>query len=190
MLTITDLKVGTIINWNSAPHEVVFAQHSKLGRGGAIMRTKLRNLVNGATVENTFKGNDRLEAADLSYKEAQYLYKNDTPPAGELVFMDNTTFEQVELPSSLLGDKINFLKEGSDVDLVIINGKPSAIRIPIKVDLQVTYTEPGFKGDTQSAALKPAILETGAQIQVPLFIKTGDLIRVDTRTGTYVERVN
>ncbi|MDO8513797.1 MAG: elongation factor P [bacterium] len=185
MLNLANIKVGTIIEFRGSPHEAIFVEHSKQGRGGAILRTKLRNLENGATVENTFKGADKVEEANLSYKKAQFLYKD----SDKLFFMDNKTFDQIELPKSAIGSQAEFLREETAVDLVIINGKVATARIPIKIDLKVTYTEPGYKGNTQSAAFKPATLETGAQIQVPLFISNGELVRVDTRTGTYVERV-
>ena len=185
MLNISDIKVGTIMQFRGAPYEAIFVEHSKQGRGGAILRTKLRNLENGAIIENTFKGADKVDEANLSYKKAQYLYKEDD----KYFFMDNTTFEQTEMTREIIGDPANFLKEEMAVELVVINGKVMNVRIPIKVDLKVTYTEPGYKGNTQSTAFKPATLETGAQIQVPLFIDNEEMIRVDSRTGTYVERV-
>ena len=186
MLTINDLKPGVIITWRNQPYEVIFAEHSKLGRGGAILRTKLKNLVNSAIIEQVFKGADKVEEANVVSKPAQYLYQDQD----NLVFMENASFEQISLSKKFLGEKIKFLKDGAIVDLIYINNQPVSIRLPIKVDLKVTYTEPGFKCNTQSATTKPATLETGAQIQVPLFINNGDLIRVDSRTGSYVERIN
>ena len=185
MLNISDIKVGTIMQFRGSPHEAIFVEHSKQGRGGAILRTKLRNLENGAIIENTFKGADRVDEANLTYKKAQFLYSE----GDKLVFMDNNTFEQSELSKATVGTSANYLKEETSVDLVVINGNVVNARLPIKVDLKVTYTEPGYKGNTQSTAFKPATLETGAEIQVPLFIDNGEMIRVDTRTGTYVERV-
>jgi elongation factor P len=183
MLTINDIKVGTVIDWRGAPHEAIFVEHSKQGRGGAVLRTKLRNLQTGAIIDNTFKGNDRVEGVDLTYRQAQYLYQE----GNKLVFMDNESYEQIELPKEVASS--DFLKEGTNVDLVLVNNKALNVRIPIKSDFEVTYTEPGFKGNTQSSALKPATIETGAQVQVPLFINIGDKIRIDTRNGQYVERV-
>lgn len=171
--------------WRDTPHEAVFVEHSKQGRGGAILRTKLRNLENGAIVDNTFKGADKVDPAELNYRKGQYLYAE----GDNYVFMDNDTFEQTELPSSIIGPSAKFMTEGLPIDLVLINGKVVNARIPVKVDLKVAYTEPGFKGDTQSTALKPATLETGAEIMVPLFIGNNEMIRVNTGTGSYVERV-
>ncbi len=185
MLSISDLKVGRIINWRNQPCEVIFAEHSKLGRGGAILRTKLKNLLTGTIVEQVFKGADKVEEADVTTRPAQYLYHDQD----NLVFMENSTYEQISLPQKLLGEKSRYLQDEATVELIYINHQPVDIRLPIKVDLKITYTEPGYKGDTASATLKPATLETGAQIQVPLFIKQGDLIRIDTRNGNYVERV-
>lgn len=185
MLNISDIKVGTILEFRGAPHEAIFVEHSKQGRGGAILRTKLKNLENGAIIENTFKGADKVDSANLTYKKAQFLYKE----SDKLIFMDNETFEQAPISKTTIGAPADFLKEETLVDLIVINGKVVNVRVPIKIDLKVTYTEPGYKGNTQSTAFKPATLETGAQIQVPLFIDNGEVIRVDTRTGSYVERV-
>lgn len=185
MLNISDIKVGTILQFRGAPYEAIYVEHSKQGRGGAILRTKLKNLENGAIIENTFKGADKVDEANLTYRKAQFLYCE----GNKMIFMDNETFEQSELSKEIVGNPANFLKEETFVDLVILNGKVVNARIPIKVDLQVTYTEPGYKGNTQSTAFKPATLETGVNIQVPLFIDNGAMIRVDSRTGSYVERV-
>ena len=184
MLSINDLKIGTKIIFNNQPMVVVFAQHSKLGRGGGIMRTKLRNLIDGTTIEKTFAGAEKLEPAELETKKAQFLYHDD---AG-YNFMDSSSFEQFSLDKKQLGDIARFLKDGADVDIIYFDGKPINIQLPIKITLEVTYTEPGFRGNTTSNVLKPATLETGAQIQVPIFIKEGDKIVIDTRTGEYVER--
>jgi len=182
MLTINDLNLGTAILFNGQPHIVTWREHAMMGRGGGFVRTKLKNLMNGATVENTFKGNDRIEEADLSRSQAQFLYME----GGDPVFMDNTSFDQFTIPRDQVGDSANFLKEGMTVDVLSYQGRPITVSLPIKVELQVTYTEPGFKGNTASNTTKPATLETGAQIQVPLFINNGDLIRIDTRNGSYV----
>jgi len=184
MLTINDLKIGTKIIYNGEPYTVIFSQHSKLGRGGGIMRTKLRNLISGTILEKTFAGAERIEEAELETKKAQYLY-NDTI---NYHFMDSTNFEQFSLSKNQLQEATKFLKEGSEIDIIYFQGKPINISLSIKIAFEVTYTEPGFKGNTASTVTKPATIETGVQVQVPLFIKTGDKIVIDTRIGEYVER--
>ncbi len=186
MLSINDLKIGSKIIFNDQPMVVVFSQHSKLGRGGGIMRTKLRNLISGTIIEKSFAGAEKLEEAELETKKAQYLY-HDT---NGYYFMDSATFEQFSLAKNQLDKTADFLKEGGEVDIVYFDDKPININLPIKMTFEVTYTEPGFRGNTATNVLKPATLETGTQIQVPLFIKTGDKIVIDTRTGEYVERGN
>jgi len=185
MLNISDLNPGTSIVFNNQPHIVMWREHAMMGRGGGFVRTKLKNLINGATVENTFKGNDKIQEADLDRSQSQFLFTE----GQNLVFMDNTTYDQFSLPKEQIGDSAQFLTEGMTVDVLSYQEKPITISLPIKVELKVTYTEPGFKGNTASATTKPATLETGAQIGVPLFINQGDIIRVDTRNGTYLERV-
>lgn len=156
-----------------------------MGRGGGFVRTKMKNLLNGAIVDNTFKGNDKINEADLARTQAQFLYFEGDAP----VFMDMSTYEQFTIPRDQVGDSANFLKEEMMVDVLSYQDRPITVTLPIKVELKITYTEPGFKGNTASATTKPATLETGSQINVPLFINTGDIIRVDTRNGSYVERV-
>jgi elongation factor P len=185
MLSISDLRPGLAIIWNNQPHIVVWREHAMMGRGGGFVRTKLKNLVNGATVENTFKGNDKIQEADLFRSQAQFLFFEGLNP----VFMDTATFDQFTLPRDQIGESANFLTDGMTVDVLSYEGRPMTVSLPIKVELKITYTEPGFKGNTASATLKPATLETGTQIQVPLFINQGDIIRVDTRDGSYIERV-
>jgi len=184
MLAINDLKIGTKITYNGEPYVVIFGQHSKLGRGGGIMRTKLRNLISATIIEKTFAGAEKLEEAELETKKAQYLY-NDTI---NYFFMDSTSFEQFSLSKNQLRETAQYLKEGGEVDILYYQDKAINISLPIKMTFAVTYTEPGFKGNTASTVTKPATLETGSQVQVPLFIKTGDKIVLDTRTGQYVER--
>jgi len=184
MLYLTDLRTGAIFIYNNDPHQVVYSEHSKQGRGGAIMRTRLLNLLNGALFEHTFKGNESYEEAEIERKKAQFLYKD----TSGFNFMDSKTFEQFSLNQTQIGSKHNFLKEDIEVEILSFNGQPININLPIKMDFKVTYTEPGFKGNTQSATTKPAKIETGAEIQVPLFIKIGDIIKIDTRTGKYIER--
>ncbi len=186
MLKITDLKPGVIFKFESNPYIVISSEHSKSGRGGAILRSKIKNLLNGAIISRTFKGSDNLEEVQLERKKSQYLYSDNN----KHYFMDSQTFEQFEIDKTSLGESSNFLKEGQDIDVILYEEKPINIDIPIKIDLKVTYTEPGFKGNTQSTTFKPAKLETGATVEVPLFINIDDIIRVDTRDGRYVERVS
>ena len=184
MLSINDLKIGTKIIFNGEPMQVISAQHSKLGRGGGILRTRLKNLRDGTIIEYTFAGAEKIQSAELETKKAQFLYHdNDT-----FHFMDSGTFEQFILTKNQIGNLSRFLKDGEPVDILYFNDEPINIQLPIKIKLQVTYTEPGFKGNTASTVTKPATLETGAQINVPLFIKENDIIVLDTRTGQYVER--
>lgn len=185
MLGITDLKNNVIFKFDNNPYIVLSSEHSKQGRGGAIMRTRIKNLLNGAIISRTFKGSENFEEVQLERIKAQYLYADNK----EFHFMNSQTFDQFTLDESCLGENKNFLKEGQNIDVIVYENKPINIDMPIKIDLKVVYTEPGFKGNTQSATLKPAKLETGAEVQVPLFIKIGDIIKIDTRTGQYVERV-
>ena len=184
MFSINDLKIGSKIIFNGEPYEVRFAQHSKLGRGGGILRAKIKNLRDGSTIEHTFAGAEKIEPAELETKKAQFLYKS----GDQFFFMDSETFEQFELSEKQIGDIARFLKDGEPVDIIYFNDEPINIQLPIKIKLKVIYTEPGFKGNTASTVTKPATLETGAQVQVPLFIKENDTIVLDTRTGEYVER--
>ncbi|MBI4023113.1 elongation factor P [Candidatus Berkelbacteria bacterium] len=186
MLGITDLKVGTFFELDSVPHQVLAAEHSKMGRGGAVLRTKVRNLLSGATYDRTFQGSDQFPDADVSRRKGQFLYADEA----SATFMESETFEQYPLNRDRLGNALHYLKEGLEVDLILYNGSVLGVELPAKVNLVITYTEPGFKGDTQSTVTKPATLETGYEVQVPLFIKQGETIRVSTQTGQYVERVN
>jgi elongation factor P len=186
MLNISDLSVGTFLVFNGAPHQVIWEEHAKLGRGGAILRIKIKNLLNGAIVDTTFKGSEKLESADITREKAQFLYKD----ASGFHFMDNSNFEQFNLSSAQVGQAGGFLKESMEIDVLSWNGKAINISPPIKVDLVVAETDPAVRGNTaQGSVSKPAILETGAKLQVPIFINIGDIIKVNTQTGEYVERV-
>lgn len=184
MLSMSDLRPGVVIIWNGQPHQIIWREHTMMGRGGGILRTKMRNLTNGSVIENTFKGNDKVDEADLDRKKAQFLYIDEQNAA----FMDTTSYEQFELSKPSLGDQAEWLVEGMEVDILIFNGKPIGVTLPTKVEYEVTYTEPGFKGNTASNTLKPATVSTGAETMVPLFINIGDKIIVDTRDGSYAER--
>lgn len=184
MLGITDLKTGVVIDYEGAPCQVLTYQHSKMGRGGAVLRTKLRNLKTQAVFDITFKGGDRFEEAELKKQSSTFLYSE----AEDYIFMDSQSFEQFTLTADQLGIKRNYLKAESMVDILFYDGKAVNLELPIKMEFEVTQTEPGVRGDTAQGGSKPATIETGAKIMVPLFIKIGDIIRVNTLEGTYVER--
>ncbi|MCD6412773.1 MAG: elongation factor P [Elusimicrobia bacterium] len=165
--------------------EILWFQHHKPGKGGAIMRTKLRDLSNGATIEKTFRAGEKFASPAVSRSKASYLYE-----AGEnLVFMDTQTYEQYEIRKDILADRMKFLVEGMEVMVVKVDDSVLTVELPPSVEVEVEYTEQGVKGDTVSNVQKPAVLKNGLEIKVPLFVKTGDIIKVDTRTGKYVERV-
>lgn len=187
MFNISDLQTGTYIVWQNEPAQVIWREHTKLGRGGAILRTKIRGLLSGAIYEQTFKGNDSVEEADIRHRRAQFLYAE----GDKLSFMLQDDFDQFELDKKAVGAAAGFLKEGTEVDVVFFGDRPIDIQLPVKVDLKVTYAEPGVRGNTaQGNVTKPIELETGARVSAPLFIKTGDIVRVNTQTGEYVERAN
>ena len=180
-----DVRNGTTFEMDGSVYKVVEFQHVKPGKGAAFVRTKLKNVINGSVLEKTFNPSEKLQGAEIEKREMQYLYND-----GELYyFMDNNTYEQIPLNKEQLGDTLRFLKENMSVKILSFKGNVFAIEPPIFVELEVTYTEPGFSGNTSTSANKPATLETGATINVPLFVNTGDIIRIDTRTGEYMERV-
>lgn len=184
---LNDIKVGLVINYEGEPYIVQTANFVRMQQRKPVMQTKLKHLITGRTLEYSFKPGERVETADLNRTKVGYLYKD----GDQLNFMDNTSFEQFSLPATVLGDSVGFLKEGQEVDVLYYNDKPINIELPKKVDLKVVETEPGVRGDTaQGNVLKPAKLETGATIQVPLFVKEGDVIRINTERGEYTERVN
>lgn len=186
MLSISDIKLGTAIKHNGQPYIVIYTQHVKMGRGGANLKTKLKNLITGQNLEITYSGGDKAEEADLERNKADFLYREN-----ELFFfMDNDSYEQFALNKEVIGEQGGFLKEGVTVDVLIFQNNPVSIKLPVKVELKVSDTPPGVKGDTAGNASKTAILETGKEIRVPLFINQGEIIRVNTETGEYVERVN
>lgn len=186
MLNISDLQVGTFLVYSGAPHQLIFREHSKLGRGGAILRSKIRNLLTGAIVDITFKGNDKLEEAEISRSKAQFTYKD----SSGYNFMDSVNFEQFTLGKDQIGSQADFLKDGIEVDVLSWNGKAINISLPFKVDLEVVEAPPAVRGNTaQGSITKPVVLETGAKINAPIFIKQGDLIKINTQTSEYVERV-
>ncbi len=184
MISTKDFKRGMAIIVDGQIHLILWFQHHKPGKGGAVMRTKLKNLAVGSIIDRTFRAGTKFEEARLIKKKMEYLYKE----GGSLVFMDDKTYEQVILKASQVGEGIHFLKENTKVELLTHKGRILGVELPITVSLKVTHTEPGLKGDRATSGTKPATLETGAIIQVPLFINVGDIIKVDTRTGEYLER--
>ncbi|MDX9986765.1 MAG: elongation factor P [Dehalococcoidales bacterium] len=185
MIGGTELRKGVVIELNDKLYQVVEYQHVKMKRT-ALAKVKLRDIIGGHTIEQSFQSGDKFVRARLDYRPVEYIYKD-----GELYyFMDKETFEQIPLGADLLGDSVYYLKEGITLEMGSYKEKFISIELPITVELKVTHAEPGFRGDTANAGTKPAKLETGLDILVPLFINEDDVIRVDTRTGSYLERVN
>lgn len=185
MIGVTELRKGTTFLMDGEIWKVLEYQHHKPGRGNAYVRTKLRNLRTGSTIDRTFLSGERVDDVRLDHRTVQYLYHDDH----FYHFMDVETYEQPVLPAEVLGDAVYYLKEGITLELSSYEGEPIDIELPITVDLEVTETEPWVKGDTATSGTKPAVLETGLKIQVPLFVNVGDVVRVDTRTGEYLTRV-
>ncbi|MBW1644960.1 MAG: elongation factor P [Deltaproteobacteria bacterium] len=185
MYSTPDFRKGLRIEVNGEPYIIVDFQHVKPGKGGAFVRTKLKNLLSGNVVDKTFRSGEKVGKPDLEEKEMQFLYQD-----GEgFHFMDNATYEQLALQEEVIGDSKNFLQENTNVTILFYQGRAINLELPIFVELEVTEAEPGVKGDTASGASKPVTVETGAKIQVPLFINVGDRLKIDTRTGEYIERV-
>ncbi len=180
----TDLKKGTMIEIDGAPHQVVEYSHTAMGRGGAVVQTKLKNLLTGAVFQKSFRSADKVEPAQIDRVDMQYLYRDGENAA----FMNTTTYDQESVPFKVLGDQALYMVEGSSGTLMQYNGRIIGIDLPNSVYLKVAQAGLGAKGDTANAALKPATLETGQTIQVPMFIAQGDVVKVDTRTGQYLER--
>ncbi len=179
-------KNGLKIEIDNNPFTIVYFQHVKPGKGGAFVRTKIKNLLNGRVLDRTFRSGEKVELADISESSMQYLFND-----GEnLVFMDEQTFEQVPISPEVIGDQIDFMLETMTVGVLFWKGKPVNVQLPNYIEAKVVKSDPGIKGDTSSGAHKPATLECGATINVPLFIKEGDVLRVDTRSREYSERVN
>ncbi len=184
MITAGDFRKGITIEWDGGVWNIVDFQHVKPGKGAAFVRTKIKNIMNGAVVERTFNPTDKMPRAIVETKEMQYVYED----GGLYYFMDIESYEQIPLNKDQVEDAIPFVKEGTNVTVKFFKGAAFSVEAPNFVELEIIDTEPGFKGDTASNTYKPAKLETGYSLQVPLFINTGDRIRVDTRTGEYMER--
>jgi elongation factor P len=184
MLSINEIKAGRNILWEGSPYVVLAAEHSKTGRAGAVLRTKLKNLLNGSVLEKTFNGSDKADEADMSKSKAQYLY----PEKNGFVFMDTTTYDQFSLSKDVIGNAYFYLLEGTEVGILNFNDIPVNIELPIKVTLTVVEAPPGIKGDTAGTGGKVIKLETGLHISAPLFVNEGDKVIVNTEKGEYVSR--
>jgi elongation factor P len=185
MADTSDFRTGLIIRFKNDLYSIIDFQHVKPGKGGAFVRSTLKNLRTGKVLDNTFRAGEGVDVVRVERRKFQYLYSE-----GEfLICMDKETYEQINVPTEYFGKGVGFLKEGEEVDILFNGSEIINVEIPIFVSLKVIETEPGFKGDTATGATKPAKLETGAYISVPLFINEGDILKVDTRTGEYVERV-
>ncbi len=185
MYSTAEFKKGLKIEIDGTPYIIVDFQHVKPGKGGAFVRTKLKNLINGRVVDQTFRSGEKLEKPDLMEREMQYLYRE----GDRYCMMDNETYEQIMLTEEQVGEARLYLIENLNVEVLFFNQAPLAVELPNFVELAVAQTEPGVKGDTAAGGTKPATLESGASVQVPLFINEGDRVKVDTRTGNYIERV-
>lgn len=184
MLSLNEIKIGALLKITNEPYAVIRAEHHKMGRGGAVLKTKLKNLLTGNVVEKTFQGNDKAEEAETETNKVNYLYKTET----EAYFMNNENFEQFSLPLEQIGDKLKFLKKSLDVDILYFQGQPATLKLPIKISLKVISAPPGVKGNSAGNVTKIVELETGAQINAPMFINEGDLVIINTDTGEYVSR--
>lgn len=185
MISTNDMRPGMTLQVEGDLYTILEYQHHKPGKGHAMVRTKLRNLRTGAVVDRTFRADEKVEQARLDKRDMQFLYND----GASLVFMDNESYDQVSIPRNLLGDSAKFVKEGQMAQVLFHDTTALGVDLPTTVDLVITETDPGLQGDRSSAGTKPATLETGAVVQVPLFINTGEKVRVDTRTGNYVTRV-
>lgn len=185
MIDVNDLRPGVTFELDGEVWIVISFLHVKPGKGSAFVRTKIRNIETGNVIEKTFRAGEKVKEAYVERKEFQYMYND----GATYYFMDNKSYEQIELPEEFIGDEKYYLKEGMNIQVLYYKDRAIGIELPNYVDLEVVETEPGFKGDTAQGGSKPAVLETGLKIQVPLFIEKGEIIRVDTRTGEYLERV-
>ena len=184
MVSAGDFRNGLTIEFEGNVYQVIEFQHVKPGKGAAFVRTKLKNIKSGGVVEKTFRPTEKCPQAHIERQEMQYLYADDM-----YHFMNTETYDQIDMTADQVGDSLKFVKENEMVKMLSHNGEVFAIEPPLFVELEITETEPGFKGDTAQGASKPAIVETGAQVSVPLFVETGDRISIDTRTGEYLKRV-
>ncbi|MBR0164850.1 MAG: elongation factor P [Lachnospiraceae bacterium] len=184
MITAGDFRNGVTIEYNNSVCQIIEFQHVKPGKGAAFVRTKLKDIINGGVTEQSFRPTEKFPQARVDRKDMQYLYQD-----GDLYnFMDNESYEQISLGKDVVGDALKFVKENETVKINSYNGNVFAVEPPLFVELEITETEPGFKGDTATGATKPATVETGATVNVPLFVEIGNVIKIDTRTGEYLSR--
>ena len=185
MATTNDLKNGMVLNIDGQLWSVVEFQHVKPGKGGAFVRTKLKNVLSGKVVDKTFNAGTKVETATVDKRDFQYLYKE----GSDFVFMDSQSYEQIHVPVETVGEMAKYMLENQDAVVAVHEGTPLYVELPAAVELTISYTEPGMQGDRSTGGTKPATLETGAEIAVPLFITTGERVKVDTRDGSYLGRV-
>lgn len=186
MATTNDLKNGLVLNIDGQLWTVVEFQHVKPGKGGAFVRTKLKNVLSGKVVDRTFNAGVKVETANVDKRDMQYLYRD----GDDWVFMDTSSYDQIQIPDAVVGDSSRWLLENQEAVVAVHEGNPLYIELPAAVELMIAYTEPGLQGDRATGGTKPATLETGAEIQVPLFIEPDTKVKVDTRDGSYLGRVN
>lgn len=185
MYSTSDFRIGLKIEINDEPYIITYFQHVKPGKGGAFVRTRLKNMITRAVLERTFRSGEKVQKADILERSMSYSYKEDM----NYVFIDNETYDQVFISKDVLEGVIDFLQEDIEASVLFFKGKPVDIVLPIFVELEVVSCEPGVKGDTATGGSKPATLESGYTVNVPLFIQEGDILKIDTRTGDYIERV-
>jgi elongation factor P len=185
MYDTSDIRKGLKIMMDGAPYTVVEFQFVKPGKGAAFTRTKVKNLLTGAVLERNFRSGEKFEPANVETKTMQYLYKD----ADSFVFMDTTSYDQVQIPDTTIGDSADFMPENINVEVLFFQDRAVGVTLPNFIEQAITEAEPGFRGDTSTGATKPAKISTGATINVPLFIGVGDIVKIDTRTGEYLERV-
>ena len=185
MATTNDLKNGLVLNLDGQLWTVVEFQHVKPGKGGAFVRTKLKNVLSGKVVDKTFNAGVKVETANVDKRTMSYLYND----GDDYIFMDATTYDQIPVPAGTVGDAVKYLLENQEAIVALHDGTPLYVELPASVELVVEYTEPGLQGDRSTGGTKPARLETGAEVQVPLFLEAGEKIKVDTRDGSYLGRV-
>ncbi|MEV7961099.1 MULTISPECIES: elongation factor P [Oerskovia] len=186
MATTNDIKNGTVLKLDGQLWTIIEFQHVKPGKGGAFVRTKMKNVLSGKTVDKTFNAGLKIETANVDKRDMQYLYKD----GDDFVFMDTSTYDQITVPAATVGDAADYMLESQSALVATNEGVPLYVELPPSVVLEITYTEPGLQGDRSTGGTKPATLETGAQIQVPLFLEQGTKVKVDTRDGSYLGRVN
>ncbi|MCX6418397.1 MAG: elongation factor P [Actinobacteria bacterium] len=186
MATSNDLKNGLVLNIDGQLWTVIDFQHVKPGKGGAFVRSKLKNVLSGKVVDRTFNAGVRVETANVDKRDMQYLYKD----VDDYIFMDLDSFDQINISTQVVGENSKWLLENQKAIVALHEGNPLYVELPVTVELEVTYTEPGMQGDRSTGGTKPATVETGAEIQVPLFITTGERVKVDTRDGSYLGRIS